>query len=204
MSADALRRSTAWSGGLVGLLGGLAAFGIGAGVVFALSDRALAAVTEPLCRKLYALGQENCEFALAASQGHDFVALKLSLLGGAILAAPIVIYTILRLCGPKALRVSPPAIRPYAMASGILALIGAWLAIRWEAPATFAPMLLALTQGEAGQPLPGSAGGYAHYAVSMAWLYALALQIPVIVRLMIKSFRMGRAASAEPQSEGQA
>ena len=191
-------------GGLPGFalrpLGGLILFCIGFVVVFSMGDRVNAMIVAPICAQLAELGHADCGLVYTSPQEVFFTTLRQSALAGMILALPCLMFQSARLIAPTLFLSAPEKLLPLAIASGILAFLGAGYALMQAAPNAMEPVLAYIAEASIELPMLGMLNSYLRAAVSMAGSYVLVLQIPVALIMIVKSMRLRRALQSEVEA----
>ncbi len=154
-------------------------------------------LSHPMCDVLAARGQE-CQLILVKMQEGFFVAIRIAMWGGFILAFPVIAYQLWRFVAPGLYRSEKSAFLPFLVASPVMFFIGAGFAYYIILPFAFAFFLgfqdnmLATTDGVAG-PLSdtpagvmfqGSMEAYLSLTMSFVMAFGLCFQLPVLLTLL--------------------
>jgi sec-independent protein translocase protein TatC len=155
-------------------------------------------LTRPLCSALRAEGQQDCGLILIALQEGFFVAINISLLGGLVLAFPIISYQLWRFVAPGLYRSEKSAFLPFLVASPVMFFLGASFAYYIVTPLAFTfflgfqqPGSLLTgpdeTTGVAAIAFQGSAQAYLGLTIKFIVAFGLCFQLPVLLTLMGKA-----------------
>nr|WP_111299366.1 twin-arginine translocase subunit TatC [Paracoccus saliphilus] len=155
-------------------------------------------LTQPICHALEERGQE-CGLILLKLQEGFFVAVRISLLGGFVLAFPIIAYQMWRFVAPGLYRNEKAAFLPFLIASPIMFFIGAAFAFYVILPMAY-EFFLGFQQGplqlpdDATVPVPttplaaivfqGSVDEYLSLTTKFILAFGLSFQLPVLLTLM--------------------
>lgn len=156
-------------------------------------------LTQPICAALEERGQE-CGLILLRLQEGFFVAVRISLLGGFVLAFPIIAYQMWRFVAPGLYRNEKAAFLPFLIASPVMFVIGASFAFYVILPLAYA-FFLGFQQGPlqlpddpaapvaAGNALTaivfqGSVDEYLSLTIKFILAFGLSFQLPVLLTLM--------------------
>lgn len=160
-------------------------------------------LTQPICNALEGRGQE-CGLILLKLQEGFFVAIRISLFGGFVLAFPIIGYQMWRFVAPGLYRNEKQAFLPFLLASPIMFFIGAAFAFYIILPMAY-DFFLAFQQGPlllpddpapdaapTGAPLAaivfqGSVEEYLSLTIKFILAFGLSFQLPVLLTLMGKA-----------------
>lgn len=155
-------------------------------------------LTQPICHALETRGQE-CGLILLKLQEGFFVAVRISLLGGFVLAFPIIAYQMWRFVAPGLYRSEKAAFLPFLVASPVMFFIGAAFAFYVILPMAY-DFFLGFQQGPlqlpddatatvAESPLAaivfqGSVDEYLSLTTKFILAFGLSFQLPVLLTLM--------------------
>ncbi|WP_108501186.1 twin-arginine translocase subunit TatC [Paracoccus indicus] len=159
-------------------------------------------LTQPICHALETRNQE-CGLILLKLQEGFFVAVRISLLGGFVLAFPIIAYQMWRFVAPGLYRNEKAAFLPFLVASPVMFLIGAAFAYYIILPMAY-DFFLGFQQGPlklpddgaggvpavpADNPLAaivfqGSVDEYLSLTTKFILAFGLSFQLPVLLTLM--------------------
>ncbi|MGY6705735.1 twin-arginine translocase subunit TatC [Roseinatronobacter sp.] len=156
-------------------------------------------LTAPLCSALADRGQ-NCDLIFISPQEGFFVAIKVSLLGGFMVAFPVIATQMWRFVAPGLYRSEKGAFLPFLVASPFMFLLGASFAFYIVTPLAYNFFLgfqqfgatgEALDGGQAAAPLSvvfqGSAQEYLNLTIKFIVAFGLCFQLPVLLTLMGKA-----------------
>lgn len=156
-------------------------------------------LTQPICAALEERGQE-CGLILLRLQEGFFVAVRISLLGGFVLAFPIIAYQMWRFVAPGLYRNEKAAFLPFLVASPVMFFIGASFAFYVILPLAY-DFFLGFQQGPLQLPddptAPAAAGNalaaivfqgsvdeYLSLTIKFILAFGLSFQLPVLLTLM--------------------
>ncbi|PQO21857.1 twin-arginine translocase subunit TatC [Rhodobacteraceae bacterium WD3A24] len=159
-------------------------------------------LTQPLCNALEARDQA-CNLILIKLQEGFFVAVRISLLGGFVLAFPIIATQLWRFVAPGLYRSEKSAFLPFLIASPVMFFLGAAFAFYIVTPLAF-DFFLGFQQvgslmgdpeaaGEAsplataGVTFQGSVNEYLSLTTKFIVAFGLCFQLPVLLTLMGKA-----------------
>jgi sec-independent protein translocase protein TatC len=162
-------------------------------------------LTRPICHALEGRGQE-CGLILLKLQEGFFVAVRISFLGGFVLAFPIIAYQMWRFVAPGLYRNEKAAFLPFLVASPVMFFIGAAFAYYAILPMAY-DFFLGFQQGPLTLPDDGTgaAGGASPMAAAIGIVFqgsvdeylalttkfilafGLSFQLPVLLTLMGKA-----------------
>ncbi|WP_170424388.1 twin-arginine translocase subunit TatC [Ruegeria arenilitoris] len=175
------------------------AFLIGMIICFTVATPIFNFLTKPLCDVLAERGQD-CGLIFISPQEGFFVAIKVSLLGGFILAFPYIGMQMWRFVAPGLYRSEKNAFLPFMVASPFMFLLGASFAFYVVTPLAYDFFLgfqqfgaegEAVTEGAATAPLSvvfqGSAQEYLNLTIKFIVAFGLCFQLPVLLTLMGKA-----------------
>ena len=175
------------------------AFIVGMFVCFAIATPIFNFLTAPLCEALSERGQD-CGLIFISPQEGFFVAIKVSLFGGFLLAFPYIGFQLWRFVAPGLYRTEKNAFLPFMLASPFMFMLGASFAFYIVTPLAY-DFFLSFQQigaeGEAvidettGAPLSvvfqGSAQEYLNLTIKFIVAFGLCFQLPVLLTLMGKA-----------------
>ncbi|MDD7971236.1 twin-arginine translocase subunit TatC [Roseinatronobacter alkalisoli] len=166
---------------------------------FAIATPIFNFLTAPLCSALADRGQ-NCDLIFISPQEGFFVAIKVSILGGFMLAFPMIATQMWRFVAPGLYRSEKGAFLPFLVASPFMFLLGASFAFYVVTPLAYNFFLSfqqfgatgeALDGGQAAAPLSvvfqGSAQEYLNLTIKFIVAFGLCFQLPVLLTLMGKA-----------------
>ena len=160
-------------------------------------------LTRPICFALEARGQE-CGLILLKLQEGFFVAIRISLLGGFVLAFPIIAYQMWRFVAPGLYRNEKQAFLPFLVASPVMFFLGAAFAYYIILPMAY-DFFLGFQQGPLTLPddgtappavtdnpmaaivFQGSVDEYLSLTTKFILAFGLSFQLPVLLTLMGKA-----------------
>ena len=153
-------------------------------------------LTRPLCDALTASGQD-CELIFIKLQEGFMVAIRISLLGGFVLAFPVIGHQLWRFVAPGLYRTEKNAFLPFLIASPVLFFMGAAFAFYVVTPLAF-DFFLGFQQGAvpeegtvngdmAAIAFQGSAAEYLSLTMKFIIAFGLCFQLPVLLTLMGKA-----------------
>lgn len=191
----------------------LAAFAVGMLISFTVWNPIFNFLTKPLCDALLARGQE-CNLILIQLQEGFFVAVRIAMLGGFVLAFPIIATQMWRFVAPGLYRSEKNAFLPFIIASPAMFFLGAAFAFYIVTPLAFTFFLgfQQLGLGPTAAPLPvpdgtdlalgvdpdsplarvgiafqGSVNEYLSLTTRFIIAFGLCFQLPVLLTLMGKA-----------------
>ncbi len=175
------------------------AFLIGMIICFTVATPLFNFLTHPLCEVLNERGQD-CGLIFISPQEGFFVAIKVSLLGGFILAFPYIGIQMWRFVAPGLYRSEKNAFLPFMLASPFMFLLGASFAFYVVTPLAYDFFLgfqqfgaegEAVVDGATAAPLSvvfqGSAQEYLNLTIKFIVAFGLCFQLPVLLTLMGKA-----------------
>ncbi|MEY8838120.1 twin-arginine translocase subunit TatC, partial [Cribrihabitans sp. XS_ASV171] len=118
------------------LIHSVVAFIIGMVICFTVATPVFNFLTNPLCQVLAERGQD-CDLIFISPQEGFFVAIKVSLLGGFILAFPYIGLQMWRFVAPGLYRQEKNAFLPFLLASPLMFLLGASFAFYVVTPLAY-------------------------------------------------------------------
>ncbi|MBW7057759.1 twin-arginine translocase subunit TatC [Paracoccus bogoriensis] len=155
-------------------------------------------LTRPICSALEERSQE-CGLILLKLQEGFFVAIRISLLGGFVLAFPVIAYQMWRFVAPGLYRNEKRAFLPFLIASPVMFFFGAAFAYYIILPMAYSfflgfqqgPLQLpddpATTQGASSMAaivFQGSVDEYLSLTTKFILAFGLSFQLPVLLTLM--------------------
>jgi sec-independent protein translocase protein TatC len=143
-------------------------------------------------------GHQDCGLILIKLQEGFFVAISISLMGGLIIAFPIIGYQMWRFVAPGLYRSEKGAFLPFMLASPIMFFLGASFAYFVVTPLAFDFFLgfqqpgslgseKSLESGAAGIAFQGSAQEYLSLTIKFIVAFGICFQLPVLLTLMGKA-----------------
>ncbi|MBB3713246.1 sec-independent protein translocase protein TatC [Limimaricola variabilis] len=180
------------------LIRSLLAFVAGMVVCFTVWNPIFDFLTRPLCAAMATRGQEDCGLILIALQEGFFVAVSISMLGGLVLAFPVISYQMWRFVAPGLYKSEKGAFLPFMIASPFMFFLGASFAYYVVTPLAFDFFLGfqqpgSLVEGPdaetavAGIAFQGSAQAYLALTIKFIVAFGLCFQLPVLLTLMGKA-----------------
>ncbi|MEP3332984.1 twin-arginine translocase subunit TatC [Sedimentitalea sp.] len=179
------------------LIHSVVAFVIGMVICFTVATPIFNFLTAPLCQVLADRGQD-CDLIFISPQEGFFVAIKVSLLGGFLLAFPYIGLQMWRFVAPGLYKTEKGAFLPFLIASPFMFILGASFAFYVVTPLAY-DFFLGFQQfgaeGEAvvGETAPlsvvfqGSAQEYLNLTIKFIVAFGLCFQLPVLLTLMGKA-----------------
>ena len=180
----------------------LAAFVAGILIAFAVWNPIFNFLTSPICDALEGRGQE-CQLVLIKLQEGFFVAFRISVMGGFILAFPIIAWQLWRFVAPGLYKSEKGAFLPFLLASPLMFTLGATFAFYVVLPIAFnfflgfqqmmvtdpnaGPDLVTVDPGTAGILFQGSMEQYLSLTTNFILAFGLCFQLPVLLTLMGKA-----------------
>ncbi|PWE33921.1 twin-arginine translocase subunit TatC [Maritimibacter sp. 55A14] len=183
------------------LIHSLVAFIIGMVICFTVATPIFNFLTAPLCQELAERGQD-CDLIFISPQEGFFVAIKVSLLGGFILAFPYIANQMWRFVAPGLYKSEKGAFLPFLIASPFMFFLGAAFAFYVVTPLAYDFFLGFQQFGTGGEALPegdpqaaaplsvvfqGSAQEYLNLTIKFIVAFGLCFQLPVLLTLMGKA-----------------
>ncbi|QFT62808.1 sec-independent protein translocase protein TatC [Roseivivax halotolerans] len=181
------------------LIHSVVAFLIGMIICFTVATPIFNFLTEPLCQVLSERGQ-NCDLIFISPQEGFFVAIKVSLLGGFILAFPYIANQMWRFVAPGLYKSEKGAFLPFLVASPFMFFLGASFAFYVVTPLAYDFFLGFQQFGSGGEAVvgeevrqglsvvfQGSAQEYLNLTIKFIVAFGLCFQLPVLLTLMGKA-----------------
>ena len=182
------------------LIRSLMAFILGMVICFTVWNPIFNFLTDPICRELGERGQD-CGLILIKLQEGFFVAIRISLLGGFVLAFPYIGFQMWRFVAPGLYRTEKSAFLPFLIASPFMFFLGAAFAFYIVIPLAF-DFFLGFQQigtegqvaedgtetlADAGITFQGSVAEYLSLTIKFILAFGLCFQLPVLLTLMGKA-----------------
>lgn len=183
------------------LIRSVVAFIIGMVICFTVATPIFNFLTAPLCEVLAERGQD-CDLIFIKPQEGFFVAIKVSLLGGLMLAFPYIAAQMWRFVAPGLYKTEKGAFLPFLVASPFMFVLGAAFAFYVVTPLAYDFFLGFQQFGTEGQAVPagdpqataplsvvfqGSAQEYLNLTIKFIVAFGLCFQLPVLLTLMGKA-----------------
>ena len=182
------------------LIHSVVAFIVGMVICFTVATPIFNFLTAPLCSVLAERGQD-CDLIFISPQEGFFVAIKVSLLGGFILAFPYIANQMWRFVAPGLYKSEKGAFLPFLIASPFMFFLGAAFAFYVVTPLAYDFFLGFQQFGGQGEALPeggqnaaplsvvfqGSAQEYLNLTIKFIVAFGLCFQLPVLLTLMGKA-----------------
>lgn len=182
------------------LIHSVVAFLIGMVICFTVATPIFNFLTDPLCQVLTERGQD-CGLIFISPQEGFFVAIKVSLLGGFMLAFPYIANQMWRFVAPGLYKNERGAFLPFLIASPFMFILGASFAFFVVTPLAYDFFLGFQQFGQEGEavaeggqnaaPLSvvfqGSAQEYLNLTIKFIVAFGLCFQLPVLLTLMGKA-----------------
>lgn len=181
------------------LIHSVVAFLVGMVICFTVATPIFNFLTAPLCSVLSERGQD-CDLIFISPQEGFFVAIKVSLLGGFILAFPYIANQMWRFVAPGLYKSEKGAFLPFLVASPFMFFLGASFAFYVVTPLAYDFFLgfqqfgaegEAVEGGQNAAPLSvvfqGSAQEYLNLTIKFIVAFGLCFQLPVLLTLMGKA-----------------
>ncbi|PHP29327.1 twin-arginine translocase subunit TatC [Limimaricola cinnabarinus] len=180
------------------LIRSVLAFVAGMVICFTVWNPIFDFLTRPLCTAMAVRGQEDCGLILIALQEGFFVAVSISMLGGLVLAFPVISHQMWRFVAPGLYKSEKGAFLPFMIASPFMFFLGAAFAYYVVTPLAFDFFLGfqqpgSLVEGPeaetavAGIAFQGSAQAYLALTIKFIVAFGLCFQLPVLLTLMGKA-----------------
>jgi sec-independent protein translocase protein TatC len=182
------------------LIRAVLAFIVGMVICFTVATPIFNFLTAPLCQELGQRGQD-CDLIFISPQEGFFVAIRISLLGGFMLAFPFISYQMWRFVAPGLYRTEKNAFLPFLIASPFMFFLGASFAFYVVTPLAYDFFLGFQQFGSEGEALvadpqaapplsvvfQGSAQAYLALTTKFIIAFGLCFQLPVLLTLMGKA-----------------
>ncbi|MEP2784389.1 MAG: twin-arginine translocase subunit TatC [Pseudoruegeria sp.] len=178
------------------LIHSVVAFIIGMVICFTVATPVFNFLTAPLCSVLAKTGQD-CALIFISPQEGFFVAIKISLLGGFILAFPYIGMQMWRFVAPGLYKSEKGAFLPFLIASPFMFFLGASFAFYVVTPLAYDFFLGFQQFGTGGEAVAtpsgpqgpsvvfqGSAQEYLNLTIKFIVAFGLCFQLPVLLTLM--------------------
>jgi sec-independent protein translocase protein TatC len=182
------------------LIRSVIAFLVGMVICFTVATPIFNFLTNPLCTVLAERGQD-CDLIFISPQEGFFVAIKVSLLGGFMLAFPVIAHQMWRLVAPGLYKSEKGAFLPFLISSPVMFLLGASFAFYVVTPLAYDFFLGFQQFGAEGEAIPGdpastpglsvvfqgSAQEYLNLTIKFIVAFGMCFQLPVLLTLMGKA-----------------
>ena len=181
------------------LIHSVIAFLVGMVICFTVATPIFNFLTAPLCMELAELNQD-CDLIFISPQEGFFVAIKISLLGGFMLAFPYIGMQMWRFVAPGLYRSEKNAFLPFLVASPCMFFLGAAFAFYVVTPLAYDFFLGFQQFGAGGEAVEGvaeapplsvvfqgSAQEYLNLTTKFIIAFGLCFQLPVLLTLMGKA-----------------
>lgn len=181
------------------LIHSVVAFIVGMVICFTVATPIFNFLTKPLCDVL-AEGGQDCALIFISPQEGFFVAIKISLLGGFVLAFPYIGMQMWRFVAPGLYKSEKGAFLPFLVASPFMFILGASFAFYVVTPLAYDFFLGFQQFGAEGQAVSspagpqgpsvvfqGSAQEYLNLTIKFIVAFGLCFQLPVLLTLMGKA-----------------
>ncbi|UWQ48469.1 twin-arginine translocase subunit TatC [Leisingera caerulea] len=181
------------------LIHSVLAFIVGMVICFTVATPVFNFLTAPLCQVLAESGQD-CSLIFISPQEGFFVAIKISFLGGFILAFPYIGFQMWRFVAPGLYKSEKGAFLPFLVASPFMFLLGASFAFYVVTPLAYDFFLGFQQFGASGEAITGeevtqglsvvfqgSAQEYLNLTIKFIVAFGLCFQLPVLLTLMGKA-----------------
>ncbi|SDI10531.1 twin-arginine translocase subunit TatC [Lutimaribacter saemankumensis] len=181
------------------LIHSVIAFLIGMVICFTIATPIFNFLTDPLCQVLASRGQD-CDLIFISPQEGFFVAIKISLLGGFMLAFPYIANQMWRFVAPGLYKSEKGAFLPFLVASPFMFFLGAAFAFYVVTPLAYDFFLGFQQFGQGGEAVvgeevrqglsvvfQGSAQEYLNLTIKFIVAFGLCFQLPVLLTLMGKA-----------------
>ncbi len=181
------------------LIHSVVAFVIGMVICFTVATPIFNFLTAPLCQVLATRGQD-CDLIFISPQEGFFVAIKISLLGGFMLAFPYIANQMWRFVAPGLYKSEKGAFLPFLVASPFMFFLGAAFAFYVVTPLAYDFFLGFQQFGQEGEAVvgeelqqglsvvfQGSAQEYLNLTIKFIVAFGLCFQLPVLLTLMGKA-----------------
>ncbi len=178
------------------LIRSVVAFLIGMVICFTVWNPIFNFLTQPVCSALETRGQD-CGLILIKLQEGFFVAIRISLMGGFILAFPFIGHQLWRFVAPGLYKNEKSAFLPFLLASPIMFFLGAFFAFyiviplafdfflgfQQQAESTADPDAVGTFAADAGITFQGSVAEYLTLTMKFILAFGLCFQLPVLLTL---------------------
>ncbi|WP_439524437.1 twin-arginine translocase subunit TatC [Marivita sp.] len=181
------------------LIHSVVAFLFGMIICFTVATPLFNFLTNPLCQVLAERGQD-CDLIFISPQEGFFVAIKISLLGGFMLAFPYISLQMWRFVAPGLYKSEKGAFLPFLVASPFMFILGASFAFYVVTPLAYDFFLGFQQFGAEGEAVvgeevtqglsvvfQGSAQEYLNLTVKFIVAFGMCFQLPVLLTLMGKA-----------------
>ncbi len=181
------------------LIHSVVAFIVGMVICFTVATPIFNFLTAPLCETLAERGQ-NCDLIFISPQEGFFVAVKVSLLGGFMLAFPYIANQMWRFVAPGLYKSEKGAFLPFLVASPFMFLLGSAFAFYVVTPLAYDFFLGFQQFGAEGEAVvgeevrqglsvvfQGSAQEYLNLTIKFIVAFGMCFQLPVLLTLMGKA-----------------
>ncbi|MCL1627172.1 MULTISPECIES: twin-arginine translocase subunit TatC [Roseinatronobacter] len=176
------------------------AFVVGMVLCFTVATPIFNFLTAPLCTALAERGQD-CDLIFISPQEGFFVAIKVSFLGGFMLAFPVIATQLWRFVAPGLYRSEQGAFLPFLISSPLMFLLGASFAFYVVTPLAYDFFLGFQQFGAGGEAMvddptaaaplsvvfQGSAQEYLNLTIRFIVAFGMCFQLPVLLTLMGKA-----------------
>ena len=175
------------------------AFVVAMALCFGVATPIFNFLTAPLCDALASRGQD-CDLIFISPQEGFFVAIKVSILGGFMLAFPVIAHQMWRFVAPGLYRSEKHAFLPFLIASPFMFFLGASFAFYVVTPLAYSFFLGFQQFGVGGEVIDGvpgaaplsvvfqgSAQAYLNLTIKFIVAFGLCFQLPVLLTLMGKA-----------------
>ena len=181
------------------LIHSVLAFVVGMVICFSVATPIFNFLTAPLCQVL-AEGGQDCALIFISPQEGFFVAIKISFLGGFILAFPYIGFQMWRFVAPGLYKNEKGAFLPFLVASPFMFILGASFAFYVVTPLAYDFFLGFQQFGSGGEAVvgeevnqglsvvfQGSAQEYLNLTIKFIVAFGMCFQLPVLLTLMGKA-----------------
>ncbi|MGL5009273.1 MAG: twin-arginine translocase subunit TatC, partial [Paracoccaceae bacterium] len=176
------------------ILYAMAAFVVCFIIAYTISTPIFDLLVQPMCDALTARGQA-CQLILVKPQEGFFVAIRIAMWGGFIMAFPVIAYQLYRCVAPGLYRSEKAAFLPFLVASPVMFFAGAAFCYFVILPFAFDFFLgfqsefnvsgdAAATTAPAGVVFQGSMEAYLGITMSFVMAFGLCFQLPVLLTLL--------------------